>query len=101
VPVSAEEAHEFLKAKFLVRRITNHETGEALERVASTTELDTAQFNEYLDNVARSWRSSVASWSPNRRSTVRPVDRSSPAASKGRRRISVRPATPPFVKDDR
>ena len=45
-----QQAHELLKAKFL--RKTVEIKGERLDVVGSTTELDTSQFNEYLDKVA-------------------------------------------------
>lgn len=51
-PTSPEQAHEILKARFLKQAITNPDTGEMFELVRSTTELDTGEFNLYLDNVA-------------------------------------------------
>lgn len=47
-----DEAHELLKYKFLRRSKVNPTTGEVIEYVASTTSLDTAEFNEYLDQCA-------------------------------------------------
>ena len=47
--VSDEDAHEILKARFLKRSILSEMTGELLEYVRSTTDLDTQEFNEYLD----------------------------------------------------
>lgn len=44
------EAHEMLKAKFL--RKTVEVKGERVDITRSTTELDTAEFNEYLDKCA-------------------------------------------------
>jgi hypothetical protein len=51
-PVTPEHAHAILKTRYLTARVTNPDTGESLEYVRSTTELDTAEFNQYLDNVA-------------------------------------------------
>ena len=52
--VNEDIAHEFLKARYLKRPIVNKATGELMgEYVESTTELDTGEFNEYLDNCAQ------------------------------------------------
>ena len=49
-----EMAHEFFKNRYLKRPIINKETGELLgEYVESTTKLDTAEFNAYLDQCAK------------------------------------------------
>ncbi len=50
--VTADQCHEMLRHKFLCRSVTDHKTGEALEFTASTTLLDTAEFNDYLDRCA-------------------------------------------------
>lgn len=50
-----DEAHEFLKARFLAVTVTCRTTGEVIgRRVRSTTELDTAQFSEYCERC-RAW----------------------------------------------
>ena len=47
------EAHEILKHKFLQMSVmADHATGEMVEYTRSTTELDTSEFNEYLDRCA-------------------------------------------------
>lgn len=46
-----EQAHEIFKSRFLPTTTIDKNTGELLERVRSTTELDTVEFNEYLDRV--------------------------------------------------
>lgn len=51
--VTADEAHLFLRGRFLSRPIVNRETGEEVGAVPlSTTALDTKEFSEYLDRVA-------------------------------------------------
>lgn len=48
-----QEAHEFLRGKFLRRTVVNNETGEIIgDTVTSTASLTTAEFNEYLDKCA-------------------------------------------------
>lgn len=50
--VSPEEAHEYLKARFISRTLVNHNTGEVQGyTVGSSASLDTAEFGEYLDKV--------------------------------------------------
>jgi hypothetical protein len=51
--VTNDEAHELLKYKFLRQSICNRATGELLERVRSTTDLDTQEFNAYLEQCAQ------------------------------------------------
>jgi hypothetical protein len=43
------EAHEILKSRFLRKTITDPKTGTMMDYTRSTTELDTAEFNAYLD----------------------------------------------------
>ena len=50
---TAEEIHEFCKAKFLPRRIVSFD-GEDTEIVGSTAILDKPAFSEYVERVA-SW----------------------------------------------
>jgi hypothetical protein len=50
--VSELEAHEILKQRFLRKAVINQGTGEVLEYVRSTTELDVSEFNQYLDQCA-------------------------------------------------
>lgn len=50
--LTAEDTHEYLKAKFNYRTIVNRETGEVLGKVpCSTATLNTADFGEYLDEI--------------------------------------------------
>jgi hypothetical protein len=51
--VTDDEAHTLLKQKFLRRSVADPETGEFVGDVLrSTTDLNTAEFNEYLENCA-------------------------------------------------
>lgn len=50
--VTDDQAHEVLKHKFL-RQARKDVNGNELVYTLSTTQLDTTQFNEYLDNCAR------------------------------------------------
>lgn len=53
--VTDEQAHIFLKQKFLKRPVVNRETGELLgEVVGSTATLDRREFSELVENV-RKW----------------------------------------------
>lgn len=47
--VSDHDAHVILKERFLKRSLVNEKTGEVLEYTKSTADLDTQEFNEYLD----------------------------------------------------
>lgn len=47
-----EDAHELLKHKFLRGEWINEKTGEVCTYTRSTTKLDTAEFNDYLDRCA-------------------------------------------------
>jgi hypothetical protein len=47
-----EMAHEVLKKMFLERSVMNPATGEVMTYVASTGDLSTGEFNEYLEKVA-------------------------------------------------
>jgi len=50
--VTAEEAHEFCKSRFLSRPIVDRRTGELKGYTRpSTSDLDTAEFAEYLDKL--------------------------------------------------
>lgn len=50
--LTLEEVHEFFKDKFLKEIVTHPETGEVLgNKVKSTTELETFEFNEYFENI--------------------------------------------------
>lgn len=46
------DAHEFFKMKFLTREIIDETSGEVISFTRSTTDLDTSEFNEYLDKCA-------------------------------------------------
>jgi len=48
-----DEAHEFIKEKFLRKKIVNKETGEVKEIPGSTAKLTTVQFNELIEDVIR------------------------------------------------
>lgn len=50
--VTDDQAHEMLKHKFLRQTWIDGRTGEALDYTRSTTALDVAEFNQYLDSVA-------------------------------------------------
>lgn len=50
-PFTSEDCHEFLKCKFLLQSLVNHDTGEIVGRAPrSTASLDTSDFTEYVDN---------------------------------------------------
>lgn len=46
-----EDAHAFVSNLFLKVKIVNEISGDTTERVKSTTELNKAQFNEYLEEI--------------------------------------------------
>ena len=46
-----EDAHEFVKELFLKIKMINETTGETMFRVKSTTELNTTDFNVYLEEI--------------------------------------------------
>lgn len=48
--VDDEETHEFLKLKFLTKKIAN-EDGEFIEFPGSTKKLTTVEFNEFIESV--------------------------------------------------
>lgn len=49
-----EETHIWLRKKFLTVPLVDRTTGEVVDdRVRSTTELDTAEFSSYLDEIIR------------------------------------------------
>ena len=48
------QAHELLKYRFLRKTFVDTKTGEALDYTRSTTELDTAEFNQFMD-AAENW----------------------------------------------
>lgn len=47
-----EMAHEVFKKMFLEQSVCDDSTGQVFTYVGSTTELNTIQFNEYLDAIA-------------------------------------------------
>lgn len=51
-----EDAHEILKHLFLKRKIVNQNTEEVIEIAGSTAELQTQEFNNFLEEVWR-WAS--------------------------------------------
>ncbi len=50
-PVTDLQAHELLKGKFLRKTWLDKKTGEACDYTRSTTELDVAEFNQYMEQV--------------------------------------------------
>jgi hypothetical protein len=54
VTITTEEAHEFWKYRLLRKTLVNPDTGEVFgETVGSTTDLDTAKFSDYMNEVER------------------------------------------------
>lgn len=51
--LTKEEAHEFLKSRFNLSEIVNHDTGEAISVPLSTTRLNKEQFGEYIEKIQR------------------------------------------------
>ena len=52
---SSQDVHDYMKYKFLKEPVVNEDTGEVLyERINSTTDLSTAEFNNYIE-VVRKW----------------------------------------------
>lgn len=51
--LTAEETHEFLKAKFNHKEIVNSDTGELLQLPLSTTRLNKSEFSEYVEKIQR------------------------------------------------
>lgn len=49
--LTKEETHEFLKAKFNVQEIVNHDTGEAVQVPRSTTILSKEAFSNYISQI--------------------------------------------------
>jgi hypothetical protein len=49
--VGIQEAHEFLKGRFLFREVVNQELGEVIKLSKSTTELSTIEWEEYMDSI--------------------------------------------------
>jgi hypothetical protein len=49
--VGIQEAHEFLKGRFLFREVVNQELGEVIKLSKSTTELSTIEWEEYMDQI--------------------------------------------------
>jgi hypothetical protein len=48
-PVSAEEAHDFLKEKFNFSEHINEDTGEAIRIPRSTADISTVEFTQYIE----------------------------------------------------
>ncbi|RPE05516.1 hypothetical protein EGT74_24335 [Chitinophaga lutea] len=48
---TSEDAHDVMKGLFLKKNIINFQTGEALEGTKSTTELTTAEFSIYIEQI--------------------------------------------------
>lgn len=46
-----DDAHFFVADMFLKQKVVNEETGEVKERIKSTTELSTMEFNVYLSEI--------------------------------------------------
>jgi len=51
--VTDQDAHEILKHKFLRVSITDRSTNEQMAYSRSTRDLDTSEFNTYLDRCAQ------------------------------------------------
>lgn len=51
--LTAEETHEFLKAKFNYTELVNEETGQTEFIPRSTTALNKLQFSEYVEKIQR------------------------------------------------
>jgi hypothetical protein len=51
--ITQEQAHEFLKGKFLTKEFTNKLTGEVENMVGSTKTLTTVEFMEYIAECSR------------------------------------------------
>lgn len=52
--LSTEKLHVLMRQKFLTEPVVNMNTGEVMgEVVKSTTELDTKEFSEYIDQIAK------------------------------------------------
>jgi hypothetical protein len=51
--LSAEDVHDFLKAKFNSKEIVNEETGEAISVPISTTNLNKEDFGIYIEEIQR------------------------------------------------
>lgn len=51
--VSAEETHDWLKAKFNYLEVVNEETGECEHIPRSTTEMTKEQFGEFIERIAQ------------------------------------------------
>jgi hypothetical protein len=49
--VNQEDAHIYMKSRFLIETIVSDKTGEILPTVGSTTKLTTVQFMEYIAEV--------------------------------------------------
>ena len=49
--LTAEEVHEFLKAKFNFKEIINQETGEVNQIPLSTTRLSKSEFSDYIEKI--------------------------------------------------
>ena len=49
--VGIQEAHEFLKGRFLFREVVNQELGEVIKLSKSTTELSTIEWETYMDQI--------------------------------------------------
>lgn len=50
---SKDDAHDYLKMRFLNREFINKATGELIEVPGSTTKLDTGEFSDYLEKCAQ------------------------------------------------
>lgn len=50
IDMSKEQTHELLKYKFLKREFITND-GDILQSIASTTELSTKEFNEYIEFI--------------------------------------------------
>lgn len=54
ITITAEEAHEFWKARLLRKTLVNPDTGEVYgETVGSTAAMDTKRFSDYMAEVER------------------------------------------------
>jgi hypothetical protein len=51
--LTAEEVHEFLKARFNFTEVINEQTAEMIQIPLSTTRLNKSDFSEYIEKIQR------------------------------------------------
>jgi len=50
---NTDDVKRFLKAKFLLSTITNHDTGEVVEYIKDTHELTVKEFTDFVEDIAK------------------------------------------------